>query len=393
MSRLDRVATLAVIACLSTTLSSPPCGAQPALSCGLVNQPAATIMLPYFEVDLENPAGRSTLFSVGNAASEATLAHAVLWTNWGHPVLSFDFFVTAGGVRSFNVRSLLRGRLPRTSPPASLPEGRFASCTVPVTLPAVDPDLLAALLTGQPHPEDGLCYSAAVEGGRLATGFITVDAVHDCSGTALVTPNDDGYLGDCATGLATNDNVLWGDFFLVDPAADFAQGEKLVPLIADQARFGEAYECVDPPCGFRISETFYRPAGNRMPLARTYEARFLRGGGFDGGTELVVWVDGSVGPAACGEMPGSGVVTAHFRNEAGEALGSHTLEHLGQTFRVAVGGDRLPVAQNFGCVELGVQDGFGSYAEDRQLWVMPLVSGEGRYSVGLNTVPVEDFCQ
>lgn len=33
-----------------------------------------------------------------------------------------------------------------------------------------------------------------------------------------------------------------------------------------------------------------------------------------------------------------------------------------------------------------------AYAEDRQLWVMPLMSGAGRYSVGLSTVPVADFC-
>lgn len=228
-------------------------------------QPAATLLLPYFEVDLESLEGRGTLFSVGNADSVPRLAHAVVWTNWGHPVLSFDFFVPGRGVRSFNVRDLLQGRLPKSEPPASLPAERFGSCTSPLTQPAVDVEALAELLTGRPHPENGECYSVAVEGGRLATGFITVDAVHDCSGTAQVEPYAPGYFGDSATGLASNDNVLWGDFYLVDPDGDHAQGEKLVALIADQARFGSPFECGDPPCSSpRIRASFYRLASNRM---------------------------------------------------------------------------------------------------------------------------------
>lgn len=397
MSRLARCAQLAAAAVLLTAATNVPCGAQPMLSCGLVNQPAATVLLPYFEVDVEDPGGRTTLFSVGNAAAVPTLAHAVIWTNWGHPAMSFDFFVPAGGVLSFSVRDLLAGRLPRTSLPASPPPEMFGSCTTPLTLPAVDAESVTGLLTGRPHA-DGLCYSGAVEGGKLATGYVTVDVVQDCSGAAIVTPNDAGYFGDCATGLAGNDNVLWGDFFLVDPATDSAQGEELVPVIADQRRFG-ADECVDPPCGSRIWESFYVPWSNRMPLARTYESRFLRGGGFAGGTELVVWTKGRVEPAACGEAPGprnTPVVMAEFRSQAGEALSSATLEHPGQAFRVSVGGSRLPIDRSFGCVELSaenrVETGTYSYTEDRQLWVMPLVSGSGRYSVGLSTVPVADFC-
>ena len=58
-----------------------------------------------------------------------------------------------------------------------------------------------------------------------------------------------------------------------------------------------------------------------MPLAKTYEARFLRGGGFDGGTELIVWMEGRVGPEECGVRPDASTpsaVQARFRNEAGD---------------------------------------------------------------------------
>lgn len=136
-------------------------------------------------------------------------------------------------------------------------------------------------------------------------------------------------------------------------------------------------------------------AGFLIGLRQLWIACFLRGGGFEGGTELVVWVKGSMGPAPCDDATdyGEAVVHAEFRNEAGEAMvqGVHVLQDLGQAFRVVVGGERLPVAANFGCVGLSAREP-GPWGLDRQLWVMPLVSGEGRYSVGLSTVPVKDFC-
>ena len=38
-------------------------------SCSLDDRPGATLLLPYFEVDLDDPLGRTTLFSVNNAAA------------------------------------------------------------------------------------------------------------------------------------------------------------------------------------------------------------------------------------------------------------------------------------------------------------------------------------
>lgn len=366
------------------------------LACGLVDQPAATLLLPYFEVDVADANGRTTLFSVGNTADVPTLAHAVVWTNWGHPVASFDFFVAAGGVQSINVRDILHGRLPETSPPALYGSDDYQSCATPLVMPDLDGEELIATLSGTPRAEDGLCYSAAVEEGRLVTGFITVDVVQDCSGDSLMTPQDAAYLGDCASGLAGNDNVLWGDFFLVDPSNDSAQGERLVSLVADQARFGESFLCVDPPCGARIGETFYAPPGNRMPLASAYETRFLNGGGFDGGTEFIVWIDGSVGPLACGDVPlpeASSVIEASFRRESGTDLGSQTLPYLGQSFRLKVGSDALPMTENFGSARLrAVVSVGGSVVGSRQLFVLPTMSASGRYSVGLTAAPIADAC-
>src|SRR5687767_3734241 len=62
---------------------------------GTIDQvPAATLLLPYFEVDLDNPTGVTTLLSINNASATAILAHVVLWTDLSVPTLAFDVYLT-----------------------------------------------------------------------------------------------------------------------------------------------------------------------------------------------------------------------------------------------------------------------------------------------------------
>src|SRR5690606_34307950 len=55
--------------------------------------PAATLLLPYFAVDLANPNGAQTRFSVINTAAAPTLAKVTLWSNLGIPTFSFDVYL------------------------------------------------------------------------------------------------------------------------------------------------------------------------------------------------------------------------------------------------------------------------------------------------------------
>ena len=83
--------------------------------CSSDNRPGATLLIPYFEVDLDDPDGRDTLFSVNNADHAPTLAHVVLWTDRGLPTLGFDVYLAPHGGRSFSLRHILvEGRLPAT---------------------------------------------------------------------------------------------------------------------------------------------------------------------------------------------------------------------------------------------------------------------------------------
>jgi hypothetical protein len=79
------------------------------------NRPAATLLLPYFEVDLDNGQGINTIFSVNNASATAVLAHVSIWSDMGVPVLNFDIYLTGFDTQRVDLRSVLLGNLPQTA--------------------------------------------------------------------------------------------------------------------------------------------------------------------------------------------------------------------------------------------------------------------------------------
>jgi hypothetical protein len=87
-----------------------------AVICTIDAVPAATLLLPYFEVDLSNPNGLTTLFSVNNASATAVLVHVVLWSDLSVPVLDFNVYLTGYDVQSVNLRDIIiNGNLPQTA--------------------------------------------------------------------------------------------------------------------------------------------------------------------------------------------------------------------------------------------------------------------------------------
>ncbi len=69
-------------------LAMPAAGGALAGNCRVDDQPAASLLIPFFEVDLEDPRGKTTLFSVNNGGAKPALARVVLWTDWGVPTLA-----------------------------------------------------------------------------------------------------------------------------------------------------------------------------------------------------------------------------------------------------------------------------------------------------------------
>src|SRR6185295_9658729 len=129
-----------------------------AVICTIDDVPAATLLLPYFEVDLGNPNGLTTLFSINNASATAALAHVVVWSDLSVPVLAFNVYLTGYDVQTINLRDLLvAGVLPQTasagqdpgdtiSPKGAFSQDiNFANCAGQLPPPALPADFVQHL--------------------------------------------------------------------------------------------------------------------------------------------------------------------------------------------------------------------------------------------------------
>lgn len=375
-------------------LAARAAAAPPAGDCAVGSGPAATLLVPFFEVDLGAPGGATTLFAVVNGGTSPVLTRVVLWTDWGVPTLSFDVYLEPNDVQSFNLRDLLEGRLPATGDGVDL--SGFAACDLapPYDHSALTPvvlELLRAWHRGGTTVFDMRC-AGEDHGDGLERGFVTVDVVDECRGVGLAdyggaNPMTPDYFGAPGSpgGIATADNVLWGDVFFVDPGNDYAQGMEAVGIWADPAQF-------DLPREY----TFYGRLANwgsyddRTPLPRRWEQRFLNGGPFNGGTDLIVWqepADPAATPIACAAHPPWYPLTATIEVWDEDSNGPATLPD--NTFPLVtqrVNLDDLPspsLPYDFGWLRLLSRAG---------AWVVPAMSAEGRYSIALDGTPGDYLC-
>jgi hypothetical protein len=403
-------------------------GAARAVTCTVDAVPAATLLLPYFEVDLDNPDGLQTLFSVNNASATAVVAHIVLWSDLSVPVLDFNIYLTGYDVQTINLRDVIvNGSMPQTAslgqdPTDTIsPKGifsqdiNFASCNgvlPPPPLPQFFIDHLQASLTGKPSAILlGLCAGQAL-GDNIARGYATIDVVSDCS---LRFPGDAGYFANGGTGDATDQNVIWGDYFI--DGADSRIGGDLVHIEADPS---------SPATTVAGRYTFYgrydawTAVDNREPLATTFATRYALGGAFSGGTSLLVWRDSKVNqgpftcPATLGVMP-----TWYPLGQEGVVIFDEQ-EHpvVPQTFpfspqpptsilvpfpaeaqRTLVGGTAFPVPFNFGWLYLDLNTTVPAAGSNPpvdpsagQAWVIAVLSSNDHFGVAIDGIRLDSAC-
>lgn len=278
----------------------------PALArvCDVEVAPAATLLLPYFEVGA--PGTTNTIFAIVNSTLQSRIAHVTLWTDWAIPTVSFDIRLSGYDVQSVNVIDIFTGATPETATAAGC-TGALAPGTLhfnPVfrvtgNLDA-DLEMLWKAHTGATVKSAAGADVVASSQHAEAKGYITIDVVRTC--TALF-PSSPGYFKDRGTGIATNDNALSGDFFLADLALGIAVGDALIHVRADAA-FGNG------------DYTFYgRYVGgsaidDRQPLGSVYGSRqftlFPPDPAVSPATNLFVWRDTkslAAAPVAVGSRP------------------------------------------------------------------------------------------
>jgi hypothetical protein len=355
---LARLALLALLMPLATVRTAS------AAVCAIETAPAATLLLPYFQVALPacSQGGITTLFSINNATASATLAHVVVWSDLSVPVLDFNVYLTGYDVQAFNLCDLLvNGQMPQTasagqdpndtiSPKGTLSQDiNFASCTgqLPAgTLPSTFIDHLQNSLTGQFSNLLGGCAGLAY-GDNIARGYITVDTVNQCT---LRFPSDAGYFAADGSGDATDQNVLLGDYSYVK-STSFGQGYTMVHLQADSSR---------PETSNSGHYTFYGRYVNwtaidhREPLPTRFFARYINAGP-SGTTTMTAWRDPKVAQSAfqCGTLPswyplGQARVVAFDEQEHVAESGSPIFPFPAAVGQVQVGSASLPSPYPFG---------------------------------------------
>jgi len=279
--------------------------------------PSATLLLPFFSVQYGDATRTTTIFSINNSTASPALAHVVLWTDYSVPTIDFHVYLTGFDTQEINVRDLFLGRFPQTSSSlnaagnASNPNTDFTNCSgflPPDALTSSEIDAVRNAHTGRASTlfsnecggrsfDDSVASFNRARG--IARGYITIDNVDSCSSS---TPASNGYFGDGGTGIASNSNALWGDYFHVDPASNFATGDNLVHIQSD----GNA-QFVNTDYTFYGRYVSADSSDDREPAATVHAMRYVGTSDsiFDGGTVLRVWRDSGLeqDPFTCNSSP------------------------------------------------------------------------------------------
>lgn len=284
-------------------------------TCDISLLPAATLLLPYFEVSPVQ-GEQTTIVTVTNTGALPQAARVTLWTDFGYPVISFSVYLTGYDVQSLDLHDVIfRGRI---APDAGTGSDRSAvgelsrrNPTTPFDNPQLVESSCAQLVVQLPSafmvrmgeafrlgrfPALGSIPACAEIGGvhGNAVGYATIDVTTVCSNSLPIDPEyfaaELGY-----------DNVLMGDYVQVDGANDYAQAS---PMVHIRAIPEGGNPRTTRPTNF--TRTFYshlqtagrRTLDARQPLPSVFAARWIQGteSGFD--THYKIWREVDTPPNA-----------------------------------------------------------------------------------------------
>ncbi|MGE5754580.1 MAG: hypothetical protein ACM35G_02510 [Planctomycetaceae bacterium] len=260
----------AFIACLAVAALFALAGPASAITCTSDQHPAATLLVPYFQVSYDDAGNlistglgaRDTIVTIVNASSAPMVAHVSVYTRESIFKLDFNVALTGFDVQAMRVSDILAGNLPsagstvgggvcqhegggvypdgflRVIPPApatGLDNSRAISdYPSPAFGPAFSSDLIAALRANCDGGED-----------PLAIGYILIDMANYCN---LSDPSDPNYWQFNAAGMENN---LMGEVIFTSGFGLPTYGMSTVNLEADQ-EFGFAAQSTTTPV-----RTFY----------------------------------------------------------------------------------------------------------------------------------------
>jgi len=264
--------------------------------------PAATLLLPYFDLDTRDlarkkPRRATPLLAITNVAPAAVLVRVTLWTDLSVPTLAFEIPLTGYDVQEIDLWKVFRGELPGN---VAIPCNNGTDPNRQ-QLSAEEVETLRLSHAGKPVPANGGLCSGVDHGDTLLRGYVTVDNSLGCTGgNTAIFPSDPGYFG--AGGIASNDNVLSGQYFVQSRKRKIAESARLVSIEANPLIFGPG------------DSTFYgryvahSGADAREPLPTAWGLRTLSDPATQRATELLVWrsSEASQGPFQCESLGEAG---------------------------------------------------------------------------------------
>ena len=231
-----------------------------AVTCTIDQRPAATLLVPYFQVHLNADGSvdtsgtrTDTLITVVNASSAATLAHVVIWNRRSVPLLDFNIALTGYDIVGWSMEDVLTGTIPSTPDNGSFEgkdvcqrnskaqaystdgpdsDGSFlrfrpsndttgqdnSQATTQYNSPAFGADFAADLADALDYDSNDDCDSdtpdgditgSSVPGNGNLSGYVTIDMANFCS---LSNPSTTAYWDQDAAGWENN---LFGDYIIV----------------------------------------------------------------------------------------------------------------------------------------------------------------------------------
>jgi hypothetical protein len=256
--------------------------------------PAATLLFPFFEVDLEgcdSGLGKDTSIVIRNLSAAPAIAHLVAWTDFSVPVFNFSISLTGYDVENFRLADVLC-------------DGNFPDTLGVDGVYGFDRSRLLdyqAAFVGEPSSDTGQC-SASARSNRIATGYITVDSVTELN--IVGTPAD----GVSYFSKAGGDNVLVGSAQFRERASVRTVSDQCIACEGRKKKKGKR-KCRRRKCGAVSQEVIMQRGGyNAVAIERGTEVDF--GAGDD--TFYGRYVSGS---AVDRREPISGIYSARFGGE------------------------------------------------------------------------------
>ena len=355
-------------------------------SCDISVSPAATLLLPYFEVDVAKPVGdaANTIFSVINTSRAPQIARVTIWTDYAHPALWFNIFLTGFDVEPISLYDVLvDGKLP-VVPAAAADACRATAGDLPDSLTA---QLRQMLTTGVVASSD--CNVGGVHAS--ATGYVTIDLVNACS---PVSPLDPVYYSQ----VLAYDNVLTGDWEDVHPdkgIGNFAGGNPLVHIKAIPNGGGTTTATPLPYTFYdRYTPAASKRVDRRQPLPSSFMSRYIQGGTAALFTDFIFWRE-AASPGGCvstnAAMPVATIVRFdEFENPTMTAIApsspaTSSISTASTAFPPLFG----PSLTGWMYIDL---DTHALPARSSQNWISVQMRAEGRYGVTYDAIALKNGC-